>query len=79
MDIKNTKDTDNDRVKQSSCRNFRKDMTNNLWPTKLFRKARIFATMVDACLFQRAVRPAIAAGYPAGPIIKPHRAAVKPG
>ena len=57
IDNRNTKDTDNDKVKQSSCKNFLKDITNNLWPTKLWRKAMILATMVDACLFLSAGRP----------------------
>jgi hypothetical protein len=52
---------DNDKLKQSSWRNFLKDMMNNLWPTKLWRKAMILATMVDACLFQLAGRAKIAA------------------
>lgn len=56
IDNKNTKDTDKDNVKQSSRMNFLKDITNNLWPTKLWRKARILATIVDACLFQFAGR-----------------------
>jgi hypothetical protein len=61
IDNRNTKDTDNDKVKQSSRKNFLKDMTNNLWPTKLWRRVRILATMVDACLFQSAGRSKIAA------------------
>ena len=61
IDNKNTKDTDNDKLKQSSRKKFLKDMTNNLWPTKLWRKVRILATMVDACLFQSAGRPKFAA------------------
>jgi hypothetical protein len=52
---------DNDKLKQSSRINFLKAMMNNLWPTKLWRKAMILATMVDACLFQLAGRPKIAA------------------
>ena len=61
IDNRNTKDTDNDNVKQSSRKNFLKDMTNNLWATKLWRRVRILATMVDACMFQSALRSKIAA------------------
>ncbi|MCP4625174.1 MAG: hypothetical protein GY850_16875 [bacterium] len=34
MDSRNTKETASDKVKQSSCINFLKDITNNLWPIK---------------------------------------------
>ncbi len=61
IDNRNTKDTDNDNVKQSSFKNFLKDMTNNLWATKLWCNVRILATMVDACMFQTAGRSIIAA------------------
>lgn len=52
---------DNDKLKQSSRINFLKDMMNNLWPTKLWRKAITLATMVDACQIQLAGLPKIAA------------------
>jgi len=37
---------DNDRVKQSSCRNFLKDTATNLWPEKFGRKVKIWRLMI---------------------------------
>ena len=57
IDSKNTKETDKDRLKQSSNRNFLKDIKNNLWPARLKCKAgNLFASM-DVSLYHSAGRP----------------------
>ena len=57
IESKNTKETDSDRLKQSSFMNFLNDIKNNLWPKKLTRKAgNLFASM-DVSLYHSAGRP----------------------
>jgi hypothetical protein len=57
IESKNTKETDNDRLKQSSRMNFLDDIKNSLWPKKLSRKAGSLFTSMDVCLYHLAGCP----------------------
>lgn len=57
IESKNTKETDSDKLKQSSFMNFLNDSKNSLWPKKLARGAGYLFASMNVSLYHLAGRP----------------------